>query len=189
MTRKEYLKEYYLNNKERLDIYRKEYLLKNKDRIKKKRRLYNLKNKKIKKLYYLNNKERLSKVKKKYRLNNIEKMKKYRIQYTLNNEDKIKKRNKLYILKNKDKIKEYYLKNPHIQKSINAKRRATKLRATPKFANINKIKEIYKNCPKGYHVDHIVPLQGKNVCGLHVEWNLQYLTPSDNCSKSNKLII
>jgi hypothetical protein len=30
MTRKEYLKEYYLNNKERLDIYRKEYLLKNK---------------------------------------------------------------------------------------------------------------------------------------------------------------
>jgi hypothetical protein len=187
--RKKYIKEYYLNNKKRLDIYRKEYLLKNKERIKEKRRLYNLKNKEIKRLYYLNNKEILSKVKKKYRLNNIEKIKKYRIQYSLNNQDKIKRTNKLYNLNNKDKIKEYHLKNPHIQKSINAKRRAMKLRATPKFANLKKIKEIYKNCPKGYHVDHIIPLQGKNVCGLHVEWNLQYLTPSANYSKSNKLII
>jgi hypothetical protein len=187
--RKEYQKQYFLNNKKRLDIYRKEYLLKNKDRVKEKRRLYNLKNKEIKRLYYLNNKERLCKIKKKYCLNNIEKIKKYRIQYCLKNQDKIKRTNKLYTLNNKDKIKEYHLKNPHIQKFRNAKRRATKLKATPKFANLNKIKKIYKNCPKGYHVDHIIPLQGKNVCGLHVEWNLQYLTPSANCSKSNKLII
>jgi 5-methylcytosine-specific restriction endonuclease McrA len=53
---------------------------------------------------------------------------------------------------------------------------------------LNKIKEIYLKCPVGYHVDHIIPLQGEKVCGLHVEWNLQYLTPSANHSKSNKLI-
>ena len=73
--------------------------------------------------------------------------------------------------------------------ALQAKRRAMKLRATPKFANLKKIKEIYKNCPKGYTVDHIIPLQGNNVCGLHVEWNLQYLTRSENSSKSNKLIL
>jgi len=82
----------------------------------------------------------------------------------------------------------YNLNNRNLLTALEAKRRALKLKATPKFANLEKIREIYKNCPKGYHVDHIVPLQGKEVCGLHVEWNLQYLTPSDNHSKSNKLI-
>jgi hypothetical protein len=69
-----------------------------------------------------------------------------------------------------------------------ANRRALKLKATPKWSNINKIKEIYKNCPKGYHVDHIIPLKGKNVSGLHVYWNLQYLKYNINMSKSNKIL-
>ena len=90
--------------------------------------------------------------------------------------------------KAKKEYRLYSLINRNLLNAKEAKRRAFKLKATPKFANLNKIKEIYNNCPKGYHVDHIVPLNGKNVCGLHVEWNLQYLTPSDNCSKSNKLI-
>ena len=63
--------------------------------------------------------------------------------------------------------------------------RATKINQTPKWANLAKIKEVYLNCPDGFHVDHIVPLRGKNVCGLHVENNLQYLTAQENLKKRN----
>ena|ERR1700744_5938552 len=76
--------------------------------------------------------------------------------------------------------------NPGKLKALCAKRRAAKLRATPKWADLSAIQLFYINCPKGYEVDHVIPLQGKRVCGLHVLDNLQYLTKSANCSKGNK---
>lgn len=67
-----------------------------------------------------------------------------------------------------------------------ARRKAKKLQRTPAWANLEKIKNIYQLCPEGHHVDHIIPLQGKLVSGLHVPENLQYLTKEENLKKGNK---
>lgn len=67
--------------------------------------------------------------------------------------------------------------------------RCAKLNRTPSWADLDKIKEFYINCPEGTHVDHIIPLQGELVSGLHVLENLQYLSQHDNCAKHNKFDI
>ena len=76
--------------------------------------------------------------------------------------------------------------NPGIKNASAAKRRTAKLQRTPKYADLKAIKQFYINCPDGYEVDHIIPLQGKNVSGFHILENLQYLTEFENRSKGNK---
>ena len=64
--------------------------------------------------------------------------------------------------------------------------RTRKQNQCPSWANIEAIKQIYLTCPDGYHVDHIIPLKGKLVSGLHVETNLQHLPAKENMRKRNK---
>lgn len=58
--------------------------------------------------------------------------------------------------------------------------------ATPKWLDNKLLQEVHKNCPDGYQVDHIIPIQNEFVSGLNVPWNLQYLTAFENNSKNNK---
>lgn len=58
--------------------------------------------------------------------------------------------------------------------------------ATPKWLDSKLLQEVHKNCPDGYQVDHIIPIQNELVSGLNVPWNLQYLTAFENNSKNNK---
>jgi len=73
------------------------------------------------------------------------------------------------------------------------KRRISKTNATPPWFEESKVLEIYKEAQHltsqdgiRREVDHIVPLQGKHVCGLHCFDNLQILTKDENLRKSNK---
>lgn len=59
--------------------------------------------------------------------------------------------------------------------------------ATPPWVSRKALRSIYKNCPQGFHVDHIHPLKHPLLCGLHVPWNLQYLPAVDNLRKRNLL--
>lgn len=108
----------------------------------------------------------------KYRQNNIEKLKAYNTEYRL----------------------------AHLAEDAarSMKRYSRKLKAAPMWLTAQQLQEIKffyieakrleKETGIKYHVDHIVPLQGENVCGLHVPWNLQVLSATENLQKSNKLV-
>ena len=73
-------------------------------------------------------------------------------------------------------------------------RYARKIQATPKWSDRSACQEIYalsaemtRSTGVQHHVDHIVPLKGRNVCGLHVPWNLRVITAEENLRKSNRL--
>lgn len=76
--------------------------------------------------------------------------------------------------------------NPGIWAANGAKYRGAKIQRTPSWSETEAIKEFYASRPEGSHVDHIIPLQGETVSGLHVLGNLQYLTSGENLRKGNK---
>ena len=130
---------------------------------------------------------------KKYYRANTEKAKAKSKAWVKANPEKAKAIYKTYRESNPEKVKEIKKrsrqKNPETSRAICAKRRAAKLNATPAWADLKKITQIYKDCPPGYHIDHVFPLQSPIMCGLHVENNLQYLPAKENISKGNRVTL
>jgi len=119
-------------------------------------------------------------------------------QWRIANKDKIAAYDKQWQEQNKDKksvnYKRWQQNNRGYVNAYNSKRRADEKAATPSWADLDKIKSLYNVAQYfdwisggfvKHHVDHIVPLRGRNVCGLHVEHNLQILIDKDNLRKSN----
>lgn len=113
--------------------------------------------------------------------------------------EKFQLRSKAWRQANPDKVKEWqhvwYKENVERQYDLNARRRARQKQAAVAWADRKLIASFYaearrlsKETSLEHHVDHIVPLKGLTVCGLHVHYNLQILLASDNLSKRNKLV-
>ena len=119
----------------------------------------------------------------KYREKNLLRAAQYRSQ----NPEKVAQASKTWRQNNKGK-----------RAKMQMNRQAQKLQATPQWLSVEQKKHIelfYLEAAKlsqgfnaSIHVDHIVPLKGKNVCGLHVPWNMQLVTKSYNCSKNNSVV-
>lgn len=102
-----------------------------------------------------------------------------------------------YRKRNPELTREYARKwraaNPDIARAMVRGKQARRAQAMPPWADRNAIQAIYAEAKRledldgvPRHVDHIIPIKGKTVCGLHVADNLQVLTASKNLEKSNK---
>ena len=90
----------------------------------------------------------------------------------------------------------YKQNNPDLYKALTSFRRKRNQQATPKWLSYTQKKEIRslyviaqttsKITGIRYVVDHIIPINGEDVCGLHVPWNLRVITQEENLIKSNK---
>lgn len=148
----------------------------------------------------VNNLEKSKEASNKWKRKNLEKNNILREKWELSNIEHRKELNKNWQLINKEYISAYIKAkrqaNPEIVNAQNAKRRSAKLKRTPNWLTSedwSAIQAFYTEAARlsrvtgiPHEVDHIIPLQGKIVSGLHVPSNLQILTESENCSKNNK---
>lgn len=140
------------------------------------------------KLWIKNNKERVRLIKKKWRQKNPDKMLARLVKWRINNKDHLKEYNSRH-------SKEYNKTHKGLIRSISRKTKIKRLNRVPIWADIKEINKIYQesidrsnNSDIKYVVDHIIPLQGKLVSGLHIHSNLQVLDWNINIKKSNKFI-
>jgi hypothetical protein len=143
------------------------------------------------KKWRINNPDKMAKSQKEYYERNPKHKKLFNAKYYLSHKEQHSIRHKKWCENNKKRLRElqssWCKNNKHKVYAKNAARRGRSKNATPLWADKTAIKKVYENCPSGFHVDHIIPLKGKNVSGLHVEYNLQYLTAHENHVKGNSI--
>ena len=195
-TQKERLRElnkiWYKNNPEKVSKIRADWKEKHPNYNKEYRSENASKIRDNKKAYYLKNKD----VIKEKRLSNLDFWKNREKTYYINNIEKRKEKNRKFREANRSYAVSWRKANKEKICFYSNKYRLTKIGATPSWLSKEQLEEIKgfyelaKECEMltgdNYHVDHIVPLQGENVCGLHVPWNLQVLPAEVNLRKSNR---
>lgn len=128
----------------------------------------------------------------KWRSDNPDKLKSQQRLHRDRNAAQIKESSSRWMDSNTEYGSEWKKTNSGKVAAYSAKRRSIKLNATPDWLTegmLSDIAGLYKESSEKdspHHVDHIVPLQGENVCGLHVPWNLQVIPAEDNLRKSNR---
>jgi hypothetical protein len=152
-----------------------------------------------KRKWYQENKEKVRETSRKWYQENAEKHKESSRMWQQENPEKRKEYRRKWLQENAEKhreiVRKWQQENPEKRNANAAKRRASKLQRTPHWLTEDEvfmIKEAYslaklreKTTGIKWHVDHIVPLQGDTVSGLHCPENLQVIPGSENISKKN----
>lgn len=148
------------------------------------------------KLYYKANSDKVKQSTKEWATSNREKTNAYKKAWAIKNRESVLQGQKAYKENNKDKIVEYYLSNKASYIMRSRKREIAKINRTPKwlsekeYSYIKTLYELSNRLSKClgilHHVDHIIPLQGELVSGLHTPTNLQVIPSKLNLSKGNK---
>ncbi len=145
----------------------------------------NFKKMKIQKAHSRSCKECTKKLSSEYKRGNRDKVKKYQAEYYAKNESK-REYNKQYQQLNPNKMA------ASAQKRAQAEKNATPAWLTPDQRKSMKLlklaAKLMSNGGVQYVVDHIIPLQGTHVCGLHTPWNMRILTAADNAKKFNLVV-
>lgn len=183
-----------LKDPEAHKLYLREYAAKNKDAARKRV-----------KAWRKANPQKLAEQHKRYAEKHPElikaKAKRSRIKHLESRKQKDREAAKLYRAKNKEKVavskKEYAVKNKGKINAAVAKREAAKLLRTPKWLtedDLWMIEQAYELAALrtkifgfSWHVDHVLPLQGKTVSGFHVPKNLQVIPSVENIRKGNRI--
>ena len=185
-------KKYYANHKEMFRVKGKAYREKNKEVIAERV-----------KLYAQANRDRIKAYKKQYHELNREHICEKSRKYYEENKDEVTRKSILYRQRTKDRKAAYdrmfSQQNRHYRNMLKGANRAKRIQ---RFVEWDKeltelvVQEAYDLCERReqligqkWYVDHVIPLCGKNVSGLHVWNNLAVIPASVNLSKNNKYII
>lgn len=146
--------------------------------------------------HYERNREILLARKRESYSGNAEEKRAYQRAYAAARPEETKLKSKLFYAKNPDYYKQFRQKYPERVNAKEVKRKTAKMNRTPPWLTEDDfwlIEQAYDLAAKrtqmfgfSWHVDHIIPLQGKIVSGLHVPCNLQVIPASINTSKQNK---
>jgi len=171
-------------NYQKRKAYHQAYREKHKDKAQQYRDEHKAEAHEYKKKLYAENKEKFADENKQYYALNKEKVIAKTKEYCQNNKEKV---NKYKLL--------YYINNHHKYVAASRKRKAARIQRTPGWLSESQLRMIecfyfeakMLEVETGikHHVDHIIPLQGKNVSGLHVPENLRVISAKDNLIKSN----
>ena len=138
-----------------------------------------------------------------YRANNAGRIAASKLQWKLANKDHVAEKDRLYAQQNPEKRtlarNKWSAANPGEDKAAKAKNYAARIKRIPTWLTKDDewmIAQAYELAALrtklfgfSWHVDHIIPLNGKRVSGLHVPTNLQVIPWMDNLRKSNRLAI
>lgn len=143
--------------------------------------------------YYNDNDEQQRRNNRLWKRNNPEKHAAYNRAWAKANVDSVNatKRRRLerdpdrFYAQARERSRLFYQRHPTLVNANAAAHRAQRLKRHCEWADKEALRFFYECRPAGCHVDHIVPLQGDLISGLHVETNLQWLPAIENVRKGN----